>query len=65
MSSLVAHAATKKHDGFAKSMGSTVTIMDALKPKTVEPQHVSELKLAVYIAGIGLLFSQYFLYVIG
>ena len=52
VSSLLSHASTKKHEGFVKSMGSASTITNVLKPKNPDPQHISELKLAAYIAGI-------------
>jgi hypothetical protein len=54
VNSLISHAyaSTKKHEGFAKSMGSASTITNALKPNNPDPQHISGLKLAAYIAGI-------------
>lgn len=55
LSSIVSHGTGKKHMDMAKALAPTMPIAELLKQKLPDPQHVSELKLAVHIAGILLL----------
>lgn len=51
LSSLIGHTKGKKHLANMKAMAPTHSIADVLRPRLPEPRHVTELKLAVFIAG--------------
>ncbi len=52
LSSLLGHSQGKKHKSNVKAMGtsSSGTITDSFKPKLPDPKHLTELRLAVFIA---------------
>ena len=51
LSSIVGHSIGKKHCELLKTMVPTASITELLQPRRPDPQHLMELKLAVYVTG--------------